>query len=73
MTITVSLEELSAYQTKMISWGVKRGAFIQGMLFGRREMASVMGDFDQRDHLLLLREIEKWEAQNPPPHLIPSV
>lgn len=74
MNITVSLDELLAYQRALLDWSTKRSIFVQGILFGRRDISSLIGGhFDERDRSLFLREIEKWESQNPAPKLIPSV
>ncbi len=70
MTITVTVEELRAYEDAMTRWGAERAVAVAKAVPYYRSP----GGFEStRDEEAMGRFVEKWDKENPPPRLIPKV
>jgi hypothetical protein len=77
MTITVTVEELREYQAKCERWTKERGIFVEQLILqSRREHRDLMFLHERSGaHISpeMRATLQKWEAENPFPKLIPAV
>lgn len=63
MTITVTIEELRAYETALIRWGTDRAFYFS-------EYAGLHPNHKPHERMEVM---DAWEKSNPIPKIIPSV
>lgn len=68
MTITLTVEEIRAYQERMKEWHEARADFIAEAYVTRRYPTGEVARTAPCP-----KTVETWEAENPYPKLIPSV
>jgi hypothetical protein len=68
MTITVTIEELRAYEAAQDKWLIQRTGFLQQIVSDNHDI-SRMGRMNE----FYIRQMTDWDAKNPRPTLIPKV
>jgi hypothetical protein len=71
MTITVTVEELRAYEKACFAWAHKRSEYFATQLVLVSSEGGLNRSVEQRPGIVAA--IAHWEKENPAPRLIPSV
>jgi hypothetical protein len=71
MTITVSVDELRAFEATCIAWAAKRADFYARQLVLVTDHANMRHAIHERGGTL--EKMQAWDTENPPPRLVPAV
>lgn len=75
MTISITVEELKAHESALQTWANRRTEFIARAMFSaKHSLIGPMGEVSHdRARATVDSSVEKFDAENPKPRLIPQV
>jgi hypothetical protein len=71
VTITVSVEELRAYELACIAWAAKRSEFYGTQLVLVQDHTNFRSHVEKRP--TFVTNLQNWDRENPAPRLLPAV